>query len=104
GNIIRNLVVITERMIENLQMTGGLIFSQQVLIRLAEKGLERQKAYVMVQRNALRVWEEGTPFKDLLLEDREIGKYLRKEEIEQIFDLSYHLKHVDKIFERVFSE
>ncbi|RLB16426.1 MAG: adenylosuccinate lyase [Deltaproteobacteria bacterium] len=104
GNIIRNLVVFPERMIENLQKTGGLIFSQQVLIRLAEKGLERQKAYVMVQRNALRVWEEGTPFKDLLLEDREIGKYLRKEEIEQIFDLSYHLKHVDKIFERVFSE
>jgi adenylosuccinate lyase len=104
GNIVRNLVVYPERMLENLQKTGGLIFSQQVLMRLAEKGLERQKAYVMVQRNALRVWEEGTSFKELLLEDREIGMYLRKEEIEEIFDLSYHLKHVDDIFERVFSQ
>lgn len=103
GNIVRNLVVYPERMLKNLQKTGGLIFSQQVLMRLAEKGLERQKAYVMVQRNALRVWEECTPFKELLLEDREIGKYLRKEEIEEIFDLAYHLKHVDDIFERVFS-
>jgi len=104
GNILRNLVVFPERMLENLQKTGGLIFSQQVLMRLAEKGLERQKAYVMVQRNALRVWEEGTPFKELLLEDREIGEYLRKEEIEEVFDLAYHLKHVDDIFKRVFSE
>ena len=104
GNIVRNLVIYPERMLENLQKTGGLIFSQQVLMRLAEKGLERQKAYVMVQRNALRVWEEGTSFKELLLEDREIGTYLRKEEIEEIFDLSYHLKHVDDIFERVFSQ
>ena len=104
GNIVRNLVVFPETMLENLQKTGGLIFSQQVLMRLAEKGLERQKAYVMVQRNALRVWEEKMPFKELLLEDREIGKYLGKEEIEEIFDLSYHLKHVDDIFERVFSE
>ena len=104
GNILDKLVVYPERMLENLQKTGGLIFSQQVLMRLAEKGLERQKAYVMVQRNALQVWEEGTPFKELLLEDREIGKYLSKEEIEQIFDLAYHLKHVNDIFERVFSE
>lgn len=104
GNIVRNLVVFPETMLENLRKTGGLIFSQQVLMRLAEKGLERQKAYVMVQRNALRVWEEKMPFKELLLEDREIGKYLGKEEIEEIFDLSYHLKHVDDIFERVFSE
>ncbi len=104
GNILNNLVVYPERMLENLRKTGGLIFSQQVLMRLAEKGLERQKAYVMVQRNALRVWEEGTSFQDLLLADREIRKYLDKDEIERIFDLKYHLKHVDAIFERVFGE
>jgi len=104
GNILNNLVVYPERMLENLRKTGGLIFSQQVLMRLAEKGLERQKAYVMVQRNALRVWEEGTSFQDLLLADREIRKYLHKDEIERIFDLKYHLKHVDAIFERVFGE
>jgi adenylosuccinate lyase len=103
GNIVRNLVVHPENMRENLEKTGGLIFSQQVLMRLAEKGLERQKAYVMVQRNALQVWQGKTPFKKLLLADQEIGKYLSKEEIERIFDLSYHLKHVDDIFKRVFS-
>jgi adenylosuccinate lyase len=89
---------------ENLEKTGGLIFSQQVLMRLAEKGLERQKAYVMVQRNALRVWEEGTPFHDLLMADREIRDYLGEDEIDRIFDLTYHLKHVDALFERVFAE
>jgi adenylosuccinate lyase len=104
GNILNNLVVYPERMLENLRETGGLIFSQQVLMRLAKKGLERQKAYVMVQRNALRVWKEGTSFQDLLLADREIRKYLDKDEIEKIFDLKYHLKHVDAIFERVFGE
>jgi adenylosuccinate lyase len=104
GNIVRNLVVYPERMRENLEKTGGLIFSQQVLMRLAEKGLERQKAYVMVQRNALRVWEEGTPFHDLLMADREIRDYLGEDEIDRIFDLTYHLKHVDALFERVFAE
>ena len=104
GNILNNLVVYPERMLENLRKTGGLIFSQQVLMRLAEKGLERQKAYVMVQRNAMRVWEEGRSFQDLLLADGEIRKYLDKDEIEKIFDLKYHLKHVDAIFERVFGE
>jgi adenylosuccinate lyase len=104
GNILNNLVVYPERMLENLRKTGGLIFSQQVLMRLAEKGLERQKAYVMVQRNAMRVWEEGKSFQDLLLADGEIRKYLDKDEIEKIFDLKYHLKHVDAIFERVFGE
>jgi len=104
GNILKNLVVYPERMLENLRKTGGLIFSQQVLMRLAEKGLERQKAYVMVQRNAMRVWEEGRSFQDLLLADGEIRKYLDKDEIEKIFDLKYHLKHVDAIFERVFGE
>ncbi|MBK5099458.1 MAG: adenylosuccinate lyase, partial [Desulfobacteraceae bacterium] len=100
--ILRDLVVYPEHMIENLNRTKGLIFSQQVLLKLAEKGLERQKAYVMVQRNAMRVWESGKELKTLIREDKEIGTYLTGEEIEEIFDLDYHLTHVDDIFERVF--
>lgn len=100
--ILRNLVVHPDRMKENLERTKGLIFSQQVLIRLAEKGIERQKAYVMVQRNAMKVWESGQAFKDLLAQDEEIKKYLGREELDELFDLKYHLKHVDDIFQRVF--
>ncbi len=100
--IIRDLVVHPERMIENLQKTKGLIFSQQVLVKLAEKGVERQQAYVMVQRNAMRVWESDQEFKRLILEDDEIGEYLSEKEIDDIFDLDYHLKYVDEIYKRVF--
>ena len=100
--IMSGLVVHPENMIKNLNKTKGLIFSQQVLIKLAEKGLERQKAYVMVQRNAMKVWESGKDFKELLMEDEEISRNLSKEEIEEMFDVNYHLTHVDEIFERVF--
>jgi len=102
GRIVKGLVVHPDNMLENLNKTKGLIFSQQALIKLAEKGLERQKAYVMVQRNAMRVWESGQDFKGLIMGDKEIAGYLNKAEIEEIFDLNYHLKHVDEIFERVF--
>ena len=100
--ILRGLVVHSDRMTENLKKTKGLIFSQQLLLRLAGKGLERQTAYVMVQRNAMKVWDTGQEFKDLIMEDQEIGGYLSKSEIEEIFDLDYHVKHVDDIYERVF--
>ncbi|MBW1900366.1 MAG: adenylosuccinate lyase [Deltaproteobacteria bacterium] len=101
--IIDRLVVHSDRMIENLNKMKGLTFSQQILMKLATKGLERQEAYVMVQRNAMKVWEEGLDFKGLILADQEIGKHLNKNEIEELFDLDYHLKYVDEIFERVFS-
>ena len=100
--ILRGLVVHADRMDENLKKMKGLIFSQQLLLRLAGKGLERQAAYVMVQRNAMKVWETGQEFKDLIMEDQGIGGYLSKSEIEEIFDLDYHVKHVDDIYERVF--
>lgn len=101
--ILKGLVVHQDRMIENLRKTNGLIFSQQLLIKLAEKGIERQKAYVMVQRNAMKVWENGKYLKELVLQDNEITEYLTVKEIEEVFDLDYHLKYVDHIFERVFS-
>ncbi|HOP46051.1 MAG TPA: adenylosuccinate lyase [Desulfobacteraceae bacterium] len=101
--ILKDLVVHQDRMIENLEKTNGLIFSQQLLIKLAEKGIDRQKAYVMVQRNAMKVWENGTDLKNLVMQDNEITEYLAEKEIEEVFDLDYHLKYVDHIFDRVFS-
>ncbi|MBC8178817.1 MAG: adenylosuccinate lyase [Desulfobacteraceae bacterium] len=100
--IMSGLVVHPDNMIKNLNKTKGLIFSQQVLIKLAEKGLDRQKAYVMVQRNAMKVWESGKDFKGLIMEDQDICRNLSKKEIEEMFDVNYHLTHVDDIFERVF--
>ncbi|MBW1999646.1 MAG: adenylosuccinate lyase [Deltaproteobacteria bacterium] len=102
SGILRDLVVHPNRMLENLHKLKGLIYSQQVLIRLAASGLERQAAYDMVQRNAMKVWETGRDFKDLLLEDREVRQYLSEKDLEELFSLDYHTKHVDDIFQRVF--
>jgi len=102
SGILKNLVVHPDRMIENLNKLKGLIYSQQVLIRLAAAGLKRQVAYDMVQRNALKVWETGREFKALLMEDKEIRQYLSEKDLEEIFSLDYHTKHVDEIFRRVF--
>lgn len=102
NGIIKNLVVHPDKMRENLNLLKGLIFSQQVLIKLAELGLKRQTAYEMVQRNALKVWDTGKDFKTLLLEDTEIMEHLTKEMVDELFSLDYHLKHVDDIFTRVF--
>jgi adenylosuccinate lyase len=104
SRIVKNLVVYPNHMTENLNKMKGLIYSQQVLLKLADRGLERQEAYEMVQRNALKVWETGREFQSLLLQDKEIRKHLKKEEITEIFSLEYHLKHVEDIFKRVFGE
>ena len=102
--ILKGLVVHPDQMMSNLNRTQGLIFSQQVLMRLAEKGVDRQVAYSMVQRNALKVWDTGADFKSLIVGDEEIGSILSRKEIDEVFDLTYHLKHVDEIFRRVFGE
>ena len=103
NKIIKNLVVHVGRMKENLDMLKGLIFSQQVLIKLTGMGLKRQTAYEMVQRNAMKVWDIGKDFKTLLLEDPDIMKYLTEESIEEIFSPDYHFKYLEEIFNRVFS-
>lgn len=100
--ILKGLVVYPERMEKNLQSMRGLVFSQQALIKLASHGIQRQKAYEMVQRNAMLVWDTGSDLKSLLLEDQEIRSFLSREEIEEIFNLDYHFKHVEEIFNRVF--
>lgn len=102
SRIVQHLVVYPENMTKNLNKLKGLIFSQQVLMKLADLGLERQTAYELVQKNALQVWDTGKEFKSILLGDPGIRKYLTEDDIDDIFSLDYHLKHVDAIFERVF--
>ncbi len=102
SRILKTLAVYPDHMKENLHKTKGLIFSQQVLLRLSNLGLSREKSYEWVQRNALRVWSEGRDFKSLLAEDADIGRYLSPKDLEEIFDIQYHLKHLDELFRRVF--
>ncbi|MEO2069373.1 MAG: adenylosuccinate lyase [Desulfurobacteriaceae bacterium] len=104
ANLMENLVVYPENMMKNLNLLKGLVFSQRVLLTLIEKGgLSREDAYAIVQENAMKVWNEGVEFKELLKNDERVRKVLTEDEIEDIFDLSYHTKHVDYIFKRVFS-
>jgi len=100
---LKNLVVYPEQMKDNLNKLKGLIYSQQIMMALASLGLKRQSAYEMVQRNALKVWDTGETFKELLLKDEEIREHLSEKDIEEIFSLDYHLKHVEDIFDRVFA-
>lgn len=100
-NVIENLLVYPDRMMENLEITRGLIFSQRILLELAKKGLSREKAYQIVQKNAMAVWGNGKGFKEILLEDPELLEHLSKEEIEACFNLEYHLKDVDRKFKNL---
>ena len=102
--LIENLVVYPENMQKNLNQMRGLIFSQRVLLKLANAGASREQAYSLVQRNAMKVWEQGKDFLEELLADAEVRGYLPEEEIREAFDLGYHMKHVDTIFKRVFGE
>ena len=97
------LTVYPEAMQANLDQLGGLVFSQRVLLALTQAGMSREDAYAAVQRNAMPVWEGKGQFLDLLLADREIGRHIDAEALTALFDLAYHTKHVDAIFERVFS-
>ena len=103
--LLRNLVVYPERMRRNLDLLRGLIYSQPLLLALTEKGLPRQEAYRLVQRNAMAVWQDPEKdFKNQVLSDAEITRYLSPEEIEDLFDLRRYLRHVDTIFRRVFGD
>jgi adenylosuccinate lyase len=87
---------------KNLDRLGGLIHSQRVLLALTEAGLSREAAYAAIQRNAMRVWDDGADFLDALLADQDIRKALSQTKIREMFDLEYHTKRVDLIFQRVF--
>lgn len=99
--VVDNLLVYPENMKLNLEKTKGLIFSQGLLLRLIEKGIARQKAYEIIQRNAMAVWQEGDNFLDCLKDDAELLQYVNTKEIEGCFDYNYHLKNIDKIFKKL---
>jgi adenylosuccinate lyase len=103
-NVVDKLLVYPERMRKNLDRMGGLIHSQRVLLALTQAGLSREDSYALVQRNAMKVWESDGALSllDLLKVDPEVSAKLRSDELEALFDLDYHLKQVDTIFERVF--
>ncbi|MEA1936377.1 MAG: adenylosuccinate lyase [Thermodesulfobacteriota bacterium] len=103
-SLMDKLLVYPERMISNLNMTRGLIFSQMVLLKLIEKGTSREDAYAIVQRNAMKSWEEELEFKQLLIKDKEVMSNLSTEDIESVFRMENFLKHVKYIFSRVFGE
>ncbi len=114
NNVISNLVVYPKNMMKNLNLTGGLVFSQRVLLELPKKGVKREDAYKIVQRNAMRVWEEiqegkspinekgESLFLEYLLQDEELKEKMSEDEIRECFNYDYYTKNVDKIFNRVF--
>lgn len=100
--VIDKLVVYPENMLKNMNKFRGLVMSQRVLLALTQAGVSRDESYRLVQRNAMKVWEEGKDFKTELLADKEVMQALSEEEVREKFDISYHTKHVDTIFKRVF--
>ncbi|WP_137791364.1 adenylosuccinate lyase [Bacillus sp. E(2018)] len=101
GNIIKNLTVFPENMKRNMERTYGLIYSQRVLLKLIDKGMAREEAYDTVQPKAMQAWEEGVQFRTLVEAEQKITEKLTPEEISECFDYSYHLSHVDTIFDRL---
>ncbi len=101
AELMAGLVVREDRMRANLELTGGLVHSEAVLLALVDKGLSRERAYALVQRNAARAWDEGLNFKELVAADPDISSALTGPELDACFDPSRHLAHVDEVFRRV---
>jgi len=99
--LMENLLIYPENMMENLHKTGGLIFSQEVLLALVKKGATREDAYAMVQRNAMQVWEDKKDFKGLLKSDTKIMNFLNENEVDALFDLNKVMKNINKIYKRL---
>ena len=102
AGVIEKLLVYPANMQKNLDRLGGLVHSQRVLIALTQKGASREDSYKLVQRNAMPVWRGEGEFMTLLKADKDVKTYLTDADIEEQFDLGYHFKHVDTIFNRVF--
>jgi len=101
--LLDGLQIYPENMEKNIWLTGGLIFSQKVLLKLVDKGLSREEAYGVVQRNAMKTWNEKEDFKEMLLQDEVVAGSLTPDELEECFDVTADLKNIDIIYERVFS-
>ncbi|MEM8571889.1 MAG: adenylosuccinate lyase [Pseudomonadota bacterium] len=102
--VIEKLVVYPEAMTRNLDRFRGLVHSQRILLALTQKGVSRENAYALVQRNAMKVWEQGADFLQELNADQDVKTAMTSAEIEECFDLGYHTKHVDTVFSRVFGD
>lgn len=100
-HLVNSWVVDEKRMMANLEATGGAIFSQRLMLRLVECGLDRQDAYKIVQRNAMEVWDSGGHLRERLKEEPQVTEVLSEREIDELFDYSYHLRHIDAAFERL---
>jgi adenylosuccinate lyase len=100
-SVIKGLQIYPQKMKKNLELTKGLVFSQRVMLALIDKGLSRQKAYELVQRNAMKAWEGNKGFLNLLKTDSEVTATMPQEELEPLFDYQYYLRYVDDIFERL---
>ncbi|HKT50268.1 MAG TPA: adenylosuccinate lyase [Candidatus Angelobacter sp.] len=103
-NLIDTLLVYPNRMLKNLESTGGLVFSGQLLLDLAEHGMSREDAYRLVQKHAMRAWKEDLNFRELVMNDSEITSRVPPKQIQQAFSIERQLRNVDKIFERVFGK
>jgi len=99
--LIDNLYVYPENMMKNINLTNGLIFSQEVLLALIKKGISREDSYKIVQNNAMKAWENKCSFKDLLFKDKKIMSYLSEKEIENLFDLDKVMININKIYKRI---
>jgi adenylosuccinate lyase len=104
NGLVEKLVVYPDRMLANLNLTHGVIFSQMVLLKLIEKGMSREAAYAVVQRHAMRSWEAGTEFKRLLMKDRDVMACMSQKELDAVFKVENFLKHINFIFKRVFGD
>ena len=104
AGVIEKLVVYEDALRQNLEKLGGLHNSQRVLLALTQKGMSREDAYRLVQRNAMEVWKGNGAFLNLLKGEKEIADYLANDELEVLFDLGYHTKHVETIFSRVLED
>ncbi len=102
ASLLDGLVVYPENMLKNLNATGGLIFSGQLMLALTQKGISREDAYSWTQRNAMKVWDEGGNYHALVKVDADISSHLNSEEIARVFDLKHYLRNVEKVFARVF--
>ena len=101
-DVIKNLVLYPKNMTKNLNQLRGLHFSQSVLLALIQEGIDREKAYKIVQSIAMQVWEKKGEFKELLLKNKQVSDTLSKEQVESIFDLKKQLKNISYIYKRVF--
>lgn len=102
-SLLDTLIVYPENMLKNLDLTHGLVFSGQLMLMLTQKGVSREDAYAWTQRNAMKVWDEGGVYSDLVKKDADISSHLSAEEIARVFDLKHYLRNVGTVFERVFN-